>query len=455
MFSKLFKKAFTLIEISVVLIVLSILIGSALISRNLLNRVKVSSAVTEFVQMKKAISIFKDTYNLLPGDVSQQEAQIFPDLWAYNADSYYARVPKIASIWGEQTAFAADANNAFYSAPSGTQASQTVNEYSLQCQRSKTTYTSVQTTGANAAQCGGYECAKWACDSPGTGYKCVYNSYSGSSFSMNQFNGLTQGSCAGGSSYLGSCDMSYVNYNWITNCPAFYANINYISTNNNTIGVSPATYGYIDTSCPIGTSSSDPAMTSCCYSQPSNKRFMITFSIPWGDASCYDYTRDIVQINTCTQYSTTNCETFLSTPKTCTYPEIVSTTTTDSRTITSTDPNITCTADETGATDTRNAEGIGEVTTAWVIKPGTSSTPVATVKTIGLQIGGTNGSGAGSSTGAFAFSPTTNFPVQNIFAPGNGRVEMYEACYAMRMLNSTGFISGVPEYEKGGSTLCD
>jgi hypothetical protein len=32
---------------------------------------------------------------------------------------------------------------------------------------------------------------------------------------------------------------------------------------------------------------------------------------------------------------------------------------------------------------------------------------------------------------------------------------MYEACYAMRMLNSTGFISGVPEYEKGGSTLCD
>ena len=153
MFSKLFKKALTLIELSVVLIVLSILIGSVLISRKVIERAKVNNAVTEFVEMKKAISIFKDKYDILPGDLNQKDAQIFPDLWAYNADTYYARVPKVASLFNEKSAFAAT-TNAFYSSPSGAQASQSETIYDFYCQKTTTTYSMQSYYNANAEKCG-------------------------------------------------------------------------------------------------------------------------------------------------------------------------------------------------------------------------------------------------------------------------------------------------------------
>jgi prepilin-type N-terminal cleavage/methylation domain-containing protein len=73
------KRAFTLIEISVVLLVLAFLVGGILISRKIVDRSKAQSIMTEFTQTKKAIAVFRDTYDYLPGDIPQDKLKDFTE----------------------------------------------------------------------------------------------------------------------------------------------------------------------------------------------------------------------------------------------------------------------------------------------------------------------------------------------------------------------------------------
>ncbi len=561
MFSKLFKKAFTLIEVSVVLIVLSILIGSVLISRKVIERAKVNNAITDLVQMKKAISIFKDTYSQLPGDVSQQEAQIFPDLWAYNADTYYARVPLLASLFGEQTAFATDATQPFYSAPSGSQASQSVTQYTVQCQASQTNY-AVTTVNEVDSSCPVSSYTNgWACSNNTYAPMCVayvpnayrYISYYGGmpepaiyvpesqtnldgaryvnvyTSCVNWHSGCVQQNCCQyfSSSYYWNHKATYYDpyvisgetisapwnilsysekglvsgvdvgtpywYSYSTgynNTTIFgnWSSVRYSTNVMKTYQPTTTTDGVITCQNKCSNKNSSQCVTSPTYVQSNDIRNWNTL-LPYGDPyrdnqNTYNQVTTYLAIPVI--YSTSFCtgtrswSSSIPVYSSCPVTKLRSSTTTINQSFTSNDPNINCASAGGVATDARDATGVGVVTTAWSQKAGTSVT--SQVVTTQLTLGGAGGSGVSSSTlmltstgGAGgsgvpsstssgtggsgstgpSFAPDVSITVSSTFSSGNGRVEMYEACYAMRMLNSTGFISGVPEYEKGGSTLCD
>ncbi len=115
---------------------------------------------------------------------------------------------------------------------------------------------------------------------------------------------------------------------------------------------------------------------------------------------------------------------------------------------------------DSGTCDSSNAWSLKKGTTPRPIYeyrsfPGTTCDDGWTDASLTQSLSSSTTSSSTTSSTTYEIKTLSGTPVKTIHKPGNGRIEMYEACYAMRMLNSTGFISGVPEYEKGGSTLCD
>lgn len=62
------KKGFTLIELSIVLVIIGLLIGGILVAQSLVESASVSSFVRQITQYDIAISNFKNNYRDLPGD---------------------------------------------------------------------------------------------------------------------------------------------------------------------------------------------------------------------------------------------------------------------------------------------------------------------------------------------------------------------------------------------------
>ena len=79
------KKSFTLIELSIVLLILSLLVGSLLVGRQIVDRAKIQRIIFEFDYYEKAFHQFYDTYRFVPGNLSEKncrkysEFQIRPD----------------------------------------------------------------------------------------------------------------------------------------------------------------------------------------------------------------------------------------------------------------------------------------------------------------------------------------------------------------------------------------
>lgn len=65
------KSAFTLIELSVVLIGIGLLVGGVLVGKTLLEAATLRSVISEQEKVKLAITTFKLKYNCLPGDCSR------------------------------------------------------------------------------------------------------------------------------------------------------------------------------------------------------------------------------------------------------------------------------------------------------------------------------------------------------------------------------------------------
>lgn len=63
-----FKKAFTLIELSIVLVVIGLLAGGVLVGRDLVQAAKIRLGISEVEQIRTGINTFKLKYNCLPGD---------------------------------------------------------------------------------------------------------------------------------------------------------------------------------------------------------------------------------------------------------------------------------------------------------------------------------------------------------------------------------------------------
>ncbi len=68
------KKGFTLIEITIVVVVIALIIGGVLLGRDLISAAKAISQVSQFSQYQHATEIFESKYNALPGDMPPELA---------------------------------------------------------------------------------------------------------------------------------------------------------------------------------------------------------------------------------------------------------------------------------------------------------------------------------------------------------------------------------------------
>lgn len=64
------KKGFTLVELSIVLVVIGLLIGGILVGQNLIESTRIVRAIGEITQYQVLINDFKQKYRFLPGDSS-------------------------------------------------------------------------------------------------------------------------------------------------------------------------------------------------------------------------------------------------------------------------------------------------------------------------------------------------------------------------------------------------
>ena len=64
------KKGFTLVELSIVLVIIGLLIGGILAAQSMIGTAKVQSFIRQIQQYDVAVSNFKTQYNCLPGDCS-------------------------------------------------------------------------------------------------------------------------------------------------------------------------------------------------------------------------------------------------------------------------------------------------------------------------------------------------------------------------------------------------
>jgi len=62
------KKGFTLVELSIVLVIIGLLIGGILVAQSMIDSVKAQSFIRQIGQINIAASNFKTKYNYLPGD---------------------------------------------------------------------------------------------------------------------------------------------------------------------------------------------------------------------------------------------------------------------------------------------------------------------------------------------------------------------------------------------------
>jgi prepilin-type N-terminal cleavage/methylation domain-containing protein len=69
--------AFTLIEMSIVLVIIGLIVGGVLVGQSLINSAKVRAQVTQIEQYNTAANAFREKYGYLPGDIPNPSAGQF------------------------------------------------------------------------------------------------------------------------------------------------------------------------------------------------------------------------------------------------------------------------------------------------------------------------------------------------------------------------------------------
>lgn len=101
------KKGFTLVELSIVLVIIGLLIGGILAAQSMINTAKIAAAVQQFSHFDAAVMNFKTKYKYLPGDAPVMgvisgacsgnglidDCSYGPEVNSFNCE--------IASFWGQ------------------------------------------------------------------------------------------------------------------------------------------------------------------------------------------------------------------------------------------------------------------------------------------------------------------------------------------------------------------
>lgn len=98
------KKAFTLIELSIVLVIIGLIVGGVMVGKELINQARLRNFARESETLNTGVNAFRLKYNALPGDMANAEA-----LWGSDAScpawptSY--NTPKAATCNGNGDGF--------------------------------------------------------------------------------------------------------------------------------------------------------------------------------------------------------------------------------------------------------------------------------------------------------------------------------------------------------------
>ena len=71
------RSGFTLVELSIVLVIIGLITGGVLVGRNLIEAAKIRQELTQIERFKTAVHTFEAKYNGLPGDLNQTDAAAF------------------------------------------------------------------------------------------------------------------------------------------------------------------------------------------------------------------------------------------------------------------------------------------------------------------------------------------------------------------------------------------
>ena len=82
---------FTLIELSIVIVIIGLIIGGIFAGRDLITAAKVRRQLTEWEQLQAAVNTFKLSYNCFPGDCAT--ASPFGFVYDGNGDGFVSNFP--------------------------------------------------------------------------------------------------------------------------------------------------------------------------------------------------------------------------------------------------------------------------------------------------------------------------------------------------------------------------
>lgn len=98
------RHGFTLIELSIVLVVIGLLVGGVLVGRDLIESGKVIKVGSQIREFESAINLFRTKYNALPGDFAEASSY-WPD-WMYaNNPTYMGNNNGMVDTNGEKISF--------------------------------------------------------------------------------------------------------------------------------------------------------------------------------------------------------------------------------------------------------------------------------------------------------------------------------------------------------------
>ena len=99
-----FQKAFTLVELAIVMTIIGLLIGGILKGQELLENARVTSTIAQVKSYDAAVTGFRDIYDGVPGDLLNAQNRL-PGCNEYcNPPDGYGGDGKVGQIWGYETA---------------------------------------------------------------------------------------------------------------------------------------------------------------------------------------------------------------------------------------------------------------------------------------------------------------------------------------------------------------